>query len=81
MAKRVFHYLQSYTYAQDHWCNPKAVFEIVLAEFDRLGYGEVAIPHFKFLDDYEQEFLARVVTRGFLSGGLLRDQEMILRAR
>ena len=30
---------------------------------------------------YEREFIARVVTRGFLSGGLLRDQEMILRDR
>ena len=46
MAKRVFHYLKSYTYTQDHWCNPKAVFEIVLGEFDRLVRGEFAIPNF-----------------------------------
>ena len=81
MVKRVFDYLKSYTYTQDHGCNPKAVFEIVLGEFDRLASGEVAIPSFKFIDDYEREFLARVVTRGFLSGGLLREQAMILRDR
>ena len=81
MAKRVFNYLKSYTYTRDHWCNPKAVFEIVLVEFDGLVRGEFAIPNFKFIDDYEREFLARVVTRGFLSGGLLREREIILRDR
>ena len=78
MAMRVFKYLKRYTYNQDHWCNPKAVFEIVLIEFDRLVHGQVAIPNFKFHDEYEREFLARVVTRGFLSGGLLREREMVL---
>ena len=84
MAKRVFHYLTSYTYIQDHWRNPKAVFEIVLDEFDRLTGSEgpkLAIPNNQFLDDCEREFLARVVTRGFLSGGLLNDQELNLRYR
>ena len=44
-------------------------------------HGEVAIPNFKFHDEYEREFLARVVTRGFVSGGLLREREMVLRER
>jgi hypothetical protein len=78
MAMRVFKYFKRYTYNQDDWCTPKAVFEIVLIEFDRLVHGEVAIPNFKFHDEYEREFLARVVTRGFLSGGLLREREMVL---
>ena len=84
MAKRVFDYLSCYTYTQDDWCNPKAVFEIVLNEFDRLSGSEgskLAIPYFKFLDGYEREFLARVVTRGFLSGGLLRGQTLNLHYR
>ena len=57
------------------------MFEIVLIEFDRLVHGQVAIPNFEFLDDYEREFLVRVATRGFLSGGLLRDQALNLRDR
>ena len=53
----------------------RAVFEIVLEEFDRLTGSEgpkLAIPNFQFLDDREREFLGRMATRGFMSGGLLR---------
>ena len=84
MAKRVFNYLKGYTYSQDHWCNPKALFEIVLEEFDRLSGSEgpkLAIPNFQFLDDHEREFLARVATRGFMAGGLQRGQDLNLRHR
>ena len=46
------------------------MFEVVLREFDYLVAGGVpfAIFHFKF-----QDFLARVVTRSFLAGGLLHS--------
>ena len=84
MAKRVFNYLKGYTYSQDHWCNPKALFEIVLEEFDRLSGSEgpkLAIPNFQFLDDHEREFLARVATRGFMAGGLQHGQDLNLRHR
>ena len=84
MAKRVFNYLKGYTYAQDQWCNPKALFEIVLLEFDRLSGSEgpkLAIPYFQFLNDHEREFLARMATRGFMAGGLQRGRELNLRHR
>ena len=82
VVKRDFNYLKSYTYTRDHWCNPKAAFEVVSSEFDLLtgaGCPKFAIPNFEFLDEYEREFLGRVVTRGFLSGGLLRGRELNLR--
>jgi len=84
MAKRVFIYLKGYTYSQDQWCNPKALFEIILEEFDRLTGSEgrkLATPHFQFLDDHEREFLARMATRGFMAGGLQRGQDLNLRHR
>ena len=84
MAKRVFNYLKGYTYARDQWRNPKAVFEIILEEFDRLSGSEgskLAIPHFQFVDDLEREFLARVATSGFMAGGLQRGRELNLRHR
>ena len=84
MVKRVLNYLKGYTYTQDQWCNPKAVFEIVLEEFDRLTGSEgskLALPNFQFLHDHERKFLGRVATRGFTSGGLLRGRELNLRYR
>ena len=84
MVKRVFNYLKGYTYTQDQWCNPKAVFETVLEEFDRLSGSEgskLAIPHFQFVDDLERELLGRMATRGFMSGGLSHSREMNLRYR
>ena len=68
MARRVFNYLKRHTYTQDQWYSPKAVFEIVLEEFDRLAGSEgrhLAIPNFHFLDDHERQSLARNVTRRF----------------
>ena len=73
MAKRVFRYISRFTFTEQQWCEPKAVFEAVQLEFDHLcGYHEkqYQIYGFEFVDEYEREFLARMITRAFLAHDL-----------
>jgi hypothetical protein len=42
MAKRIFEYVSRFHFTDQQWCEPKAVFEAVLLEFDRLcGYASM----------------------------------------
>ena len=55
---------------------PGAVFAAVQLEFGRLAGEDVkrlAIPWFEFTDQYERDFLARMVTRAFISHGVLHQ--------
>ena len=73
MAMRVFRYISRLTYTEEQWCEPKAVLEAVLIEFDHLcgKYpGNTCIKGFEFADDYERDFLARMITRAFLAHDL-----------
>ena len=73
MAMRVFRYISRFTYTEEQWCEPKAVFDAVLIEFDHLCgkyHGNTGIKGFEFADDYERDFLARMITRAFLAHDL-----------
>jgi len=73
MAMRIFRYISGFTYTEEQWCEPKAVLEAVLTEFDHLcgkHGGNTGIKGFKFVDEYEREFLARMITRAFLAHDL-----------
>ena len=73
MAMRVFRHISRFTYTEEQWCEPKAVFDAVLIEFDHLCgkyHGNTGIKGFEFADDYERDFLARMITRAFLAHDL-----------
>jgi hypothetical protein len=73
MAKRLFRYISRFTFTEQQWCEPKAVFEAVQMEFDNLcgRHGtKLQIHGFAFADEYEREFLARTITTSFLAHGL-----------
>ena len=73
MAKRIYRYISRFTFTEQQWCEPKAVFEAVQIEFDNLcGYHDKQyhIYGFAFVDEYEREFLARMITTSFLAHGL-----------
>ena len=73
MAKRIFRYISRFKFTEQQWCEPKAVFEAVQMEFDHLcGYHEkqYQIYGFEFADEYEREFLARMITTSFLAPGV-----------
>jgi hypothetical protein len=73
MAMRIFRYISRFTYTEEQWCEPKAVLEAVLIEFDHLcgKYpGNTCIKGFEFADEYERDFLARMITRAFLAHDL-----------
>jgi hypothetical protein len=73
MAKRIFEYVSRFHFTDQQWCEPKAVFEAVLLEFDHLcGYHDKQhrIYGFAFVDDYERLFLARMITTFFLAHGV-----------
>ena len=73
MAKRLFKYISRFTFTEQQWCEPRAVFEAVQMEFDNLcGHHEshLQIYGFAFVDEYEREFLARMITTSFLAHGL-----------
>jgi len=73
MAKRIFEYVSRFHFTEQQWCEPKAVLEAVLIEFDLLcGHHEkkYQIYGFKFVDEQERQFLARVITRSFFAHGV-----------
>ena len=73
MAMRIFRYISRFTYTEEQWCDPKAVLEAVLIEFDHLCgiHGtRTGIHGFAFADEYERDFLARMITRAFLAHDL-----------
>ena len=73
MAKRLFGYISRFTFTDQQWCQPRAVFEAVQMEFDNLcgRHGtRLQIHGFAFADEYEREFLARTITTSFLAHGL-----------
>lgn len=73
MAKRVFEYISRFHFTEQQWCEPKAVLEAVLIEFDLLcGHHErkYQIHGFTFVDEQERQFLARVITRSFFAHGV-----------
>ena len=70
MAMRIFRYISGFTYTEEQRCEPKAVFDAVLIEFDHFcgkHFGNTCIKGFKFVDEYERDFLARMITRAFLA--------------
>jgi hypothetical protein len=73
MAKRVFEYISRFHFTEQQWCEPKAVLEAVLIEFDLLcGRHEkkYQIYGFSFVDEQERQFLARMITRSFFAHGV-----------
>ena len=73
MAMRIFRYISGFTYTEEQWCEPKAVLEAALIEFDHLcgkHGGSTCIKGFEFVDEYERDFLARMITRAFLAHDL-----------
>jgi len=78
MAKRVFHYLRQFEYTEKQWFSPSATYMVVHKEFDLLmgqGDPQLKIHGFHFIDDYEKDFLAHMITVSFLACGLLHSGE------
>ncbi len=80
MAKRVFQFLVQFEYSEKQWFSPSATYLVVQREFDFLmGKGDRKwhIHGFQFIDEYEKDFLAHMITIAFLSEGVLhhRDRE------
>ena len=73
MAIRVFKYISRFTYTKEQRCQPKAVYEAAQIEFDlplgRFG-RKFQIHGLDFFDQYERDFLARMITRAFLAHDL-----------
>jgi hypothetical protein len=73
MPKRVYEYISRFHFTEQQWCEPKAVLEAVLIEFDHPcgNHGtKTGIHGFAFADEYERDFLARMITRAFLAHDL-----------
>jgi hypothetical protein len=78
MAKRVFHYLRQFEYTEKQWFSPSATYLVVHKEFDLLmgqGDPQLKIRGFHFIDDYEKDFLAHMITVSFLACGVLHSGE------
>ena len=80
MAKRVFEFLIQFDYSEKQWFSPSATYLVVQREFDFLmgkGHPKLMIHGFEFIDDYEKDFLAHMITGAFLSHRVLyqRDRE------
>jgi hypothetical protein len=73
MAKRIFEYVSRFHFTDQQWCEPKAVLEAVLIEFDLVcGRHErkYQIHGFTFADEQERQFLARMITTSFFAHGV-----------
>ena len=78
MAKRVFEFLIQFDEKQSF--SPSATYTVVQRELGSLmgkGDPQLKIYGFEFVDDYEKDFLAHMITAAFLSHGVLyqRDRE------
>ena len=74
MVKRVFTFINSGDrYTENQWCHPRVVYEAAQTEFSILigSDRETRIPNLQFIDDYERDFLASMITRAFISNGCL----------
>ena len=74
MAKKVFTHIDSgKKCAKNQRCRPNAVFEAAQNEFAILTgrHKKTRIPNLQLIDDCELDFLARVITRAFISNGFL----------
>jgi hypothetical protein len=78
MAKRVFHYLRQFEYTEKQWFSPSATYLVVHRELDSLmgkGDPQLKIHGFHFIDEYEKDFLAHMITVSFLACGVLHSGE------
>jgi len=80
MAMRVFEFLIKFDYSEKQWFSPSATYQVVQQEFWILRWGlpghpELKIHGFKFVDEYERDFLAHAITVAFLSEGVLYKRE------
>jgi len=80
MAMRVFEFLIKFDYSEKQWFSPSATYQVVQQEFRILRWGlpghpELKIHGFKFVDEYERDFLAHAITVAFLSEGVLYKRE------
>jgi hypothetical protein len=78
MAKRVLEFLMKFDYSEKQWFSPSATYLVVQREFDFLmgkGDRKLKIHGFEFVDEYERDFLAHVITVAFLSEGVLYKRE------
>ena len=78
MAKRVFQFLRQFEYTEKQWFSPSATYLVVHREFDLLmgkGDPQLKIHGFHFIDEYEKDFLAHMITVSFLACGVLHSEE------
>ena len=78
MAKRVFEFLKKFDYSEKQWFSPSATYQVVQLELGFLmgeGHPLLKIHGFEFVDEYERDFLAHVITVAFLSEGVLYKRE------
>ncbi len=74
MPMRVFQQLRQFEYTDKQWFSPSGTYMVVQREFDLLmGRGEkkLQIHGFHFIDDYERDFYAHMITVSFLACGVL----------
>ena len=78
MAMRVFRYLRQFEYTEKQWFSPSATYLVVHRELDSLmgkGDPQLKIHGFHFIDEYEKDFLAHMITVSFLACGVLHSEE------
>ena len=78
MAMRVFQFLRQFEYTEKQWFSPSATYLVVHKEFDSpMGKGDpqLKIRGFDFIDEYEKDFLAHMITVSFLACGVLHSEE------
>ena len=78
MAMRVFEFLIQFDYSEKQWFSSSATYLVVQRELGFLmgkGHPKLMIHGFEFVDEYERDFLAYVITVAFLSEGVLYKRE------
>jgi hypothetical protein len=78
MAMRVFEFLIKFDYSEKQWFSPSATYMVVQRELGFLmgkGDRQWKIYGFQFVDEYERDFLAHMITVAFLSEGVLYKRE------
>ena len=75
----MFEFLIKFDYSEKQWFSPSATYQVVQREFGFLrgvkGHQKLKIHGFEFVDEYERDFLAHVITVAFLSEGVLYKRE------
>ena len=79
MAMRVFEFLIKFDYSEKQWFSPSATYLVVQLELGFLrgveGHPKLKIHGFEFVDEYERDFLAHMITVAFLSQGVLYKRD------